>query len=357
MKKNHLSILVGIAFLALLVFLLWKPQKKQAPDLPQKEAVRTNQAPPSQPLSAAAAVATTSQVQQAAPPTNPATPEDRKATIAEFAKAVAAALNTPITFYGRVVDESNQPVAGATAYFNAVDKFDAPGTDYQRTADANGYFSISGIHGADLGVGVGKEGYYSRDQSHAYFNYGNGPKGKNRTPPTRDNPAVFVLAKMGETEPLIHNERNVSMPKNGTPVGIDLATGKAVPAGSGNIIVQCWTHDEAKIPNHRLEYAWNCKVTVPGGGLQYRTNEFQFEAPLEGYYQTDEMGMPQPNVRWNAHIKRNYFLKLGDGRYARVQFEMVAAGGHFASIETYLNPIPGHRNLEFDPKKEIKTNR
>jgi len=124
-------------------------------------------------------------------------------TIAALERAITTALNTPITFYGRVVDQSNQPVPEAKAYFNAADKFGGPGTDYQRISDANGYFSITGIHGSDLGVGVGKDGYYSRDQSHAYFNFGNGPHGKNLPPPARDNPAVFVLVKMGETEPLI----------------------------------------------------------------------------------------------------------------------------------------------------------
>lgn len=352
MKRKHLILVVGLVLIAVLALLLWKPQKSPFSEPGPKAQAQTNQTLPSEPLPVTPQVTNKQEPVRMTLPDS-ATPEERKLAIAEFERRLIGALTTPITFFGKVVDESNQPVANAQAHFNAQDKFDASGSTYQRTSDENGLFSISNIKGATLGVGVGKEGYYSRDKSHGIFIYAGNP---NPPPPTRDNPAVFVLRKMGETEPLIHVGRDVLVPKNGTPIEVDLATGKAVPAGKGNLVVQCWTHDEDKKPNRRLEYPWNCKVTVPGGGLQYRTNEFEFQAPFEGYVPSDEMGMPQPEVRWNAHVKRNYFVALADGRYARVQFEMVAAGGHFASIETYLNPIPGHRNLEVDPKKEIKTN-
>jgi hypothetical protein len=349
LNKSNL-VAIGLIVAAILAIFWWKSQKQSLPEPVPKAEAQTNQASPNKTLPAATAVTNREEKVQTTLPDS-ATPEERKMALADLERKLAAALATPITFYGKVVDQSNQPIAGVEISYETQDKFGASGSNYHGASDENGMFSISNIRGASLYVGAGKEGYYSRNKSYGTFNYAGNP---NPPPPTRDNPAIFVLVKMGETEPLVPVDRDVLVPKDGTPVNVDLATGKAVSAGKGNFQVQCWTHDEDKKPNQQLEYAWNCKVTVPGGGLQYRTNEFEFEAPLEGYYQSDEMGMPQLGVRWNAHIKRNYFLKLGDGRYARIQLEMVAAGGHFVSIETYLNPISGHRNLEFDSKKAIK---
>ena len=57
-------------------------------------------------------------------------------------------LATPITFYGKVIDQNNAPVSDATVNYGALDKFDAPGSQYQGKSDANGNFLISGIGGA-----------------------------------------------------------------------------------------------------------------------------------------------------------------------------------------------------------------
>ena len=55
---------------------------------------------------------------------------------------------------------------------------------------------------------------------------------------------------------------------------------------------------------------------------------------------------------WSSRAHRAYFLKLANGNYARVSFEMVAGGDHFFQLESFLNPS-GSRNLEFDPAKAI----
>jgi hypothetical protein len=56
---------------------------------------------------------------------------------------------------------------------------------------------------------------------------------------------------------------------------------------------------------------------------------------------------------WNDSQSRAYFLTLANGTYARIDFTMAAGGDHFFSITSYLNPKPGHRNLEYDPAKQI----
>jgi hypothetical protein len=88
---------------------------------------------------------------------------------------------------------------------------------------------------------------------------------------------------------------------------------------------------------------------VPGGGIQTRTGEFDFEAPLDGYQSNDEIDMSASAPHWSYLANREYFLKLANGDFARISFTMCAGGENFFIVTSYLNPKPGHRNLEANP--------
>jgi protocatechuate 3,4-dioxygenase beta subunit len=49
----------------------------------------------------------------------------------EVVEKIQRSLATPITFYGKVVDQNGDPVPDATINYNSLDKFDAPGSQYQ----------------------------------------------------------------------------------------------------------------------------------------------------------------------------------------------------------------------------------
>src|SRR5437867_4251098 len=71
----------------------------------------------------------------------------------------------PINFYGKVVDESNQPVGGATVNFGWNDLSEQGRSTGQATSDAAGLFSLVNHSGKRLIVAVKKEGYYTSRQS------------------------------------------------------------------------------------------------------------------------------------------------------------------------------------------------
>ena len=280
--------------------------------------------------------------------TPPVQSVERKAVV----RKIQSALATPITFYGKVIDQNGDPVPDATVNYGALDKFDAPGSQYQGKSDANGKFSISDIAGAALSVGVRKEGYYMIDGKSANaFAYGVGPDSARREPPTKENPAIFVLQKMGITDPLVHiSSRTYRIPRNGTPVEVDLTTGQV--SVLGNLRVETWTKDQAK--DAKQHYTWRCRISVPNGGLVERKGQFDFEAPADGYKPSDEIVMLQTAEKWQPQGQREYFVKLNDGRYARVQLKMIAQGNHFFRLESYLNPS-GSRNLELDPSNVVRS--
>lgn len=265
---------------------------------------------------------------------------------------VEAMLNTPISFYGKVVDQNNVPVPGALVAYSLLDKFDASGTNARKSADDLGYFEISGVKGAVLGVNVSKEGYYQiHNVSNQRFAYGTGPDGYSKKPPTKDKPAIFVLQKMGKTEPLIYiDSRTFRVPRNGSPITVDLTTGQI--SNNGQLKVEAWTNDQS--PDEQNHYDWMCRLSVPGGGLADKIGEFDFEAPTEGYQQFKEISMPQATDRWQPQAERQYFIRLADNRFARIRFKMIAQGDHFFRMESYLNPRPDSRNLEYDSAKQIK---
>ena len=270
------------------------------------------------------------------------------------ATAVLEMLGTPIAFYGRVVDQNNSPVADAAINYGALDKFGAAGSQYQGRSDAAGNFSIAGIRGAVLRVGVQKEGYYMIDgKSAGAFAYGIRPDSSSKDPPVADRPAVFVLQKMGVTEPLVRISDYHRIERDGSPIEISLLTGKPVLAGKGQLRIEAWTQDQ--IVDSDGHYDWKCRISVPGGGLVERKGQFDFEAPSDGYKSSDEIEMPRTVEHWRPQSRREYFLKLSDGRYARISVLMVAGGHHYFGVESYLNPKPGSHNLEFDPKKETKS--
>lgn len=254
---------------------------------------------------------------------------------------------TPIQFYGKVVDENGSPVPNATVDFTCNDVSSSGTSNYRRTSDNNGLFSISRIRGKLLVVHVAKVGYYTSRADNAAFCYA----GENvNFVPNLARPELFHLKRIGNAEPLVYVKNNFRMSTNGDSVQISLRKGRVVEQGQADLRIECWMKQS---PGSR-NYDWRCRITVIGGGLQEFTNEFPFEAPLRGYRTMDEVDMPiSLGEKWASSIRKSYFLQLAGKDYARMNLEVVPAGDHFFEVESLLNPS-GSRNLEFDPNKIVQ---
>lgn len=249
---------------------------------------------------------------------------------------------TPIEFYGRVIDDHGQPVQGAQVKF-ACNDLTVEGTSYYaKVSDDQGMFAITGVRGKVLSAKVSKEGYYTSQRDNNSFTYA----GENSNfVPDRNHPIVFHLRKYGQGEPLIGFSKNFKVPKDGTPIFIDLLTHEIVASTETGIKVECRTEKPEK---RGAKFDWQCRVTVPGGGLQPNTDEFGFLAPGDGYAESDEIDMMRSTTnRWQSDVTRHYFIQTGNGLYGRLTFRMLAGGENFCRIESVLNPS-GSRNLEPD---------
>lgn len=256
---------------------------------------------------------------------------------------------TRIEFYGKVVDESGSLVTNARVDFSCNDVSVNGTSTYHRTSDTNGLFSIAKIRGKLLVVSVSKEGYYSSRADTSAFCYAGE---HSNFVPNRAKPELFHLRRIGKAEPLVYVKRNFRMKGDGDPVQISLRSGKVVVQREADFRLQCWMNQN---PGN-WKYDWRYRLTVIGGGLQEYTNEFPFEAPLEGYKPFDEVGMPVSlGDKWAPSTRKSYFLRLADGSYDRLNLDVIPGGDHFFEIESFLNPS-GSRNLEFDPNKVLNPN-
>jgi hypothetical protein len=264
-------------------------------------------------------------------------------------RAFIAAFKKPISFYGKVIDQHGDPVAGARVTFSANDDPMArTSSEYVRTSDSDGLFSIDQIVGFSLAVAVSKAGYKGIAQndsrivtSSGVFDYGIESASAPRLP-DKNAPAIFRLHKIGIVEPLVKiSEKNFRMARDGTPLLI--AVDKE---GAHQVLLRCW-NQELRRPAGQQQYDWKLEVSVPNGGLFPRRDAFAFEAPQDGYAASDVIDMPMslPYQEWDSFAARSYFIRFGDGTFARINLRMRAGGDHFVVWESFFNPKAGSPNL------------
>jgi hypothetical protein len=270
---------------------------------------------------------------------------------------------TPIRFYGKVVDTDGHPVPAAQIYVS-FDEFPySPGVRDDTSSDENGNFSIWG-HGAAIVIMTSKGGYYKLPESDG--NFPTWPPGNRESLPqgmgdywhsSSSNPVKFTLRKMGVCEPIIQHGGdfglNIKVKGDGTPISMDLTAGRIYRLTEEDLKVQAWINDQDVRPGSVQHFDWRYKISIPGGGLQIRNSEFDFQAPQDGYLPSDEINVSSSDPQWNSSATREYFLKLATGKYARIKITVAVGGNDGFTITSYLNPQIGHRNLEYDPSLKV----
>ena len=348
MRAKHYIALAGIIGVALLLWglLREKPRHMEESAGATEEVASTPSAMRPNPEPAPAPSAPRPAQEHRGMPSQPAVRLAPTNAMNAYEQAVLAEWQGAIEFYGEVVDENTNAVAGATVRFSWTDMTAEDGASTSATeSDAAGLFSLQGARGRSLTVWVSKDGYLASGGGQQTFLYGNFDAKFNPDP---QNPVVFTLRKKGQAKPLVKMKRNYGIPRDGTAFAIDLVSGQAAKGENGNLVVQCWTEDQGKARGEK--YDWHCRLTIPGGGVVPTDEEFAFLAPESGYKSTTEITMPADRPDWKSDVNLKFFYRLADGRYGRMTFSMIAGGQHFCMIDSVLNPS-GSRNLESDPQQ------
>ena len=171
---------------------------------------------------------------------------------------------TPIEFYGKVLDEDGNPVAGATADISWTDMSPNGSSNTQVTSDGAGLFSITRVSGKHMTVQVTKHGYYREtSKGRSSYEYA-GFWEPTYHEPNSSSPIIFYLRKKGISEPLIlRGPILLGAPNDGRPINIDLTTGRKTSDGSGNIVLRI-----SKGPKTNKRFDWTAIIEgVDGAGL------------------------------------------------------------------------------------------
>ena len=259
--------------------------------------------------------------------------------IREAAKLVPE--QKPFAFYGMVVDENTQAVAGASVHFGLRTTSSADGTLQVNDASAtDGSFSLAKGTGSHLHVDVWKTGYYNMgSQNQTEFDDTTGGNS------SKENPVLFHLRKKGEGVNLITSQYGMtpdflfSTPLDGTPVRVDFFNRKL--SGEGQMEISAVKPDRLK---QERTSEWSFKMSIPDGGFIEEADEFPFEAPESGYQPTIEFHFKAGDTNWTDTIHKSYYIAFGQSRkYGRLDLDTQMYWG--TRLTYTINP-DGSRYLE-----------
>jgi hypothetical protein len=248
-----------------------------------------------------------------------------------------ASWQVPIEFYGKIVDEKSNAVAGATIELRWPE---TPSPDGNRIkivqSDKYGTFFLTGEHGPSLDISITKAGYYWSSGDTKMFKYG--MFADKMFVPNRETPVVFHLHKVGEPQPLFEAEfptaigRIAQLRMNGTPLILSV--------NSVQLKLEFW---KGNVNEARL-YDWSVQVSLPNGEIQAASDELPLEAPESGYQSSVSIHMLATDSNWRGEAQSKFYVHLNDGTYGYVDLHLLARNGVF-TVRSAINPT-GSRNLE-----------
>jgi hypothetical protein len=249
-----------------------------------------------------------------------------------------------LDFYGKVVDENNQPVPGASARLEWNTIAVPGGTAYQRiSSDGNGLFSLTGRCGKVLEVRVEKDGYYTVQggKGALAFEYAD-PSSPYWYEPDPNSPVIFHLRKKGEGSKLFSKTLTVPLNNSHPQDRVNLMQGFIKPDGVLTI-----TTDKSKFLPGNQPFPWTFGLSMSEGGLVETKEQFPFEAPTDGYTSTITLAMTNTDRSvWQSGVKKTYYFYLpSTNTYGRLTVD-TSSSLPFVSLNYVYNLIPGNRVLE-----------
>jgi hypothetical protein len=265
-------------------------------------------------------------------------------------------MDVDIQFYGKVLDQNNNPVESADVLFHTmrfspvVQMFFGESKDMQAKTDAQGCFSVVGEKGRSIYFDkIIKDGYeFSLSQNRERgFDYSGV-----RDPfiPDQNHPIVFHLRKKGETTFLIREiemDLCINAKKSGITKGADLVREINIDDISKMTFNGEKLYCDLKVKaNFDADTATWTAVIMPGdanGGV-IASDQLLYEAPEEGY-QSESVFIAED---FKTPEKKYIYLKSRDPAiYTRIDIEDFSANKEYFCLhgQSVTNPY-GDRNLE-----------
>jgi hypothetical protein len=292
-----------------------------------------------------------------------------------MASMLGRSKNKPINFYGRIIDQHNQPVAGvviklSSSYFPLVANASLyPNTDvFERVSDADGRFSVLGRSGLSMSITLkAKQGYQfdpdnkpHRSQLALNYTTGRGPDTDDKRAglnSTADKPYVFRVYKTIGAEALFKDEFSAIINPNGEPFNFSLITKynlnhKLKGKSGGDFAIS--VNRSERIAGSR-DFDWSVQITGVDTHLQETEDVFLNLAPESGYKSKWEFSCKPGGTGYKqVHSVRFYYKKINSPGFGCIYLTITPdyrPDAHLG-VEYRFNPS-GSRNLEYDSEKKL----
>lgn len=337
MRRPILIAIVVLTVIGLMIWFLWRPAQKTVATEPRtfsKSAGTVNNSPTSVPAVSSEYPQLSLKAMSRA--------EATKIYVQRLQSDPQADWKIPINFYGKVIDENNQPVVEASVKYRwTTIGVNGGSAEAQTLSDGSGLFSLTKQHGKLLEVHVEKEGYYPVEGGNfggMAFEYAN-PSDDKYYEPDHTSPVLFHLHKKNlHADKLLHWQRDIPLGRNGK-ISVNLKNGQNV-GGSASLDVE--------VLDNSTSTTWAIQVGVKGGGLQIQAEQFPFVAPTSGYQPTVTFNSSTPTPpAWSGDTFFKggaIYVQTGEG-YGRYEVR-VPLQEHYVEIEGYFNPDKTSQNLE-----------
>jgi hypothetical protein len=279
------------------------------------------------------------------PASNAVTPLAPSATRAEKMKIAVEAMNVPVVFYGKVVDQDNAPLAGVKVrvsvrnwHINATSNVDATFPEYEAVSGNDGCFQLDGGRGDSLNIELlDKATYEPEPKTRHTFGYTTSTSDPLRPDP--NNPVVFRMWKADMKAQLVTGSKRFSLVPDGRTYTIDLLAG----AINESATAEGDLHISIKRPESAAwgqRYDWTLEVQVINGGVveEMDGTSSMFRAPTDGYADKWRLDVKASDESWSYGTgQKRFYIKSRSGQnYGRLELEVYAY---------YLQDKQGRLNL------------
>jgi hypothetical protein len=257
---------------------------------------------------------------------------------------------TPIEFYGKVVDDRGKVVPEAMVTVFVYGKLDV--TKSLIASDERGLFHVKGAHGLGLGIEVSKMDFGAypalsngKPTSIQRFDYGLLPdKGKSYANP--EKPFIFTLRSPESLRQIRYIEDKHRPLKTGETNRIALDS----EDGKGTHLVSFQFHREPSLDGQN--YDWSLIISVEDGGIREEPSMLNFIAPPAGYASSIKLEFKRDNPGWRQNLIQYYFIKFSDDHYARIKIDVDSASDSPLRMASWLGLEPGRQDLFYSKPKQ-----
>jgi hypothetical protein len=270
--------------------------------------------------------------------------------------------NVEINFYGKAVDQYNEPVSSAKVTIRVSSYEESAFIQWAKGGrasnsksietytDENGLFRVNNLKGRVLYIDkIEKNGYIKANieekSSFGYTkNYGEVHI------PDNNMPVVYKMWKKEGSEPLIKSKLRIRISNDKKEYYINLVKGmsSSEPFQPADLTIRMHAEQiSEKIGD------WSFTITAVNGGLCETNDTFLYKAPDTGYKKELVVLINEENPQWP--VMKKIYLKSRDGRiYAGLDIKAIAGhdGKGIVHINSIINP-KSSKNLEYDPQKRI----